>query len=232
MGGGAVPDVDPVRVLEASETLAPLTATQRRRLAAIAATRRYRAGQEIFGQDEPVRTLRIVAEGRVKMLRALPGGRSVVLALFDPGRLFGAVETLGGRPSRSGTAAQTDAVVLEIERDRLFALLDREPGLATALLVALTPHLAECTNCVVEMAALRVEARLARLLTALAGRGPAPRFVPVALSRQDLADMTGTTIETCIRVMSRWGKEGLVETRDDGFVLHDPDRLRALSGAP
>ena len=44
-------------------------------------------------------------------------------------------------------------------------------------------------------------------------------FIPLSLSRQELADMTGTTIETCIRIMSRWGKEGIVRTEKDGFVL-------------
>ena len=51
----------------------------------------------------------------------------------------------------------------------------------------------------------------------------------MALSRQDLADLTGTTIETCIRIMSRWGKEGLVRTDKDGFVLLDRPALEKLS---
>jgi CRP/FNR family transcriptional regulator len=44
-------------------------------------------------------------------------------------------------------------------------------------------------------------------------------FVPLSLSRQELADMTGTTIETCIRIMSRWGKQNIVRTEKDGFVV-------------
>jgi CRP/FNR family transcriptional regulator len=49
------------------------------------------------------------------------------------------------------------------------------------------------------------------------------------LSRQELADMTGTTIETCIRIMSRWGKEEIVRTGKDGFVLVDRKALEMLS---
>ena len=48
-------------------------------------------------------------------------------------------------------------------------------------------------------------------------------------SRQDLADLTGTTIETCIRIMSRWHKDGLVSTEEAGFVIVDAPALRALS---
>lgn len=54
-------------------------------------------------------------------------------------------------------------------------------------------------------------------------------FIPMALSRQDLADLTGTTIETCIRVMSRWGKEGTVRTEKDGFVVLDRAALGKIA---
>ena len=54
-------------------------------------------------------------------------------------------------------------------------------------------------------------------------------FIPLALSRQELADLTGTTIETCIRLMSRWGKEGLLETERDGFLLRDRSALEMLT---
>ena len=54
-------------------------------------------------------------------------------------------------------------------------------------------------------------------------------FIPLALSRQELADMTGTTIETGIRIMSRWGKEDVVHTEKDGFVILDREILEALA---
>jgi CRP-like cAMP-binding protein len=54
-------------------------------------------------------------------------------------------------------------------------------------------------------------------------------FVPVSLSRQELADMTGTTIETSIRIMSRWGKHHIVRTEKDGFVVLDSHELEILS---
>ena len=71
----------------------------------------------------------------------------------------------------------------------------------------------------------RVEARFARLFLKLAeqiGRAePRGTFVPMALTRQELADLTGTTIETCIRIMSRWQKEDVLLTEKQGFVICD-----------
>jgi len=54
-------------------------------------------------------------------------------------------------------------------------------------------------------------------------------FIPMALSRQDLADLTGTTVETCIRIMSRWGKEAVVRTDKEGFLLLDRQALESLA---
>jgi CRP/FNR family transcriptional regulator len=54
-------------------------------------------------------------------------------------------------------------------------------------------------------------------------------FIPLSLSRQELADMTGTTIETCIRIMSRWGKEEIVRTEKDGFVVLSGSELEAIA---
>ena len=53
--------------------------------------------------------------------------------------------------------------------------------------------------------------------------------MPMALSRQDLADLTGTTVETCIRIMSRWGKEDVVRTEKEGFLLRDRQALENLA---
>jgi CRP/FNR family transcriptional regulator len=84
-----------------------------------------------------------------------------------------------------------------------------------------------------EITGSRVEARFAQIFLKLADRLGRPRgegvFVPIVLSRQDLADLAGTTMETSIRVMSRWGKEGVVSTESDGFVVSSRDALEGLA---
>jgi CRP-like cAMP-binding protein len=52
-------------------------------------------------------------------------------------------------------------------------------------------------------------------------------FIPIALSRQEIADLVGTTVETAIRILSRWQKEGIVETEKKGFRIPDPSALAA-----
>lgn len=82
------------------------------------------------------------------------------------------------------------------------------------------------------MAGSKVETRFAHLFLKLGERmgerRPEGLYVSMPLSRQELADLTGTTIETFIRLMSRWGKEGIVLTEKDGFLVADWAGLEAL----
>jgi CRP/FNR family transcriptional regulator len=100
------------------------------------------------------------------------------------------------------------------------------------LLSAFTRRIVELAQRISEVAGSRVETRFAHLFLKLADRMGRPHgegvLIPMVLTRQELADLTGTTIETCIRVMSRWGKEGVVQTEKAGFVLADRAALEDL----
>ncbi|MDY7096123.1 MAG: Crp/Fnr family transcriptional regulator [Acidobacteriota bacterium] len=195
------------------------------------------ADERVIRQGEPGHALLIVLHGRLKMTRSLENGREVLLALFNPGDLVGVAAGLGGQVSDASVTAMESSLCLELPREPLLEALAGEPGLLADLLPVLTRRVAECGNCVVEGTFFRVEPRIARLLLKLAesvGRQEDGEdnavFVPVPLSRQDLADMAGTTLETSIRILSRWGKEDLVETRPDGFLIRRPRDLEALCG--
>jgi len=205
-----------------------LPAASRARLVTLGQPRLCRTNDHLFRQGESSDSLFILLSGRIKMVRTLSNGRSVMLALFSAGDAIG-VSLLGGRPSDASFIALESSLLLEIPTSQLLAATQEMPQLLVDLLPILTEKVAECRNCVIEGTFYRIEPRLARLFLKLAetvGRSEqTTTFIPVPLSRQDLADMAGTTIETSIRIMSRWGKAGIVETRADGFVLHDRQAL-------
>jgi CRP/FNR family transcriptional regulator len=114
-----------------------------------------------------------------------------------------------------------------------FRLLEEHPSLVRGLMRGMTLRLVELTNRLAELSGTRIEPRFARLFLKLSqemGRdGRGGTFIPLALSRQELADMTGTTVETAIRIMSRWGKQEVVATERDGFVILDRKTLEATA---
>ncbi len=163
----------------------------------------------------------------------LPTGKDLILEVFGTGDPLGAIAAYDGRPFPASAAALEDAVCIAIPRAVFFNLLEEHPSLVRGLLLGMTVRMVELTNRLADLSAGRIEPRIARLFLKFAkdmgrdDRGGV--FVPLALSRQELADMAGTTIETCIRIMSRWGKQHIVRTDQDGFVILDRSALEAAA---
>ena len=111
-------------------------------------------------------------------------------------------------------------------------MIERRPEITRRLLAGLTLRLMTLNKRLADMTG-SVEYRAARLFTTLAERmGRREKegvSIPLALSRQEIADLVGTTVETAIRVMSRWQKEGLIETDKAGFLIRNPMALREIA---
>ena len=205
----------------------------RQRLGEITSVKQFSRGEEIFREGSPPEFSYLIVTGRVKIFKITPAGRDIILELFSAGDLFGAIAAYRGIPYPASAAALEDATLLQVPQKKFFMLLEQHPSLVRGLLLSLTQRLVQLTNRIASLTGGRLEPRFARLFLKLADEvgksGPEGQVVPLALSRQELADMTGTTIETCIRLMSRWSKEGIVRTGKDGFVLLDRKTLEQVS---
>lgn len=205
----------------------------RERLAAIAHPKDYARGDIVFREGEPSEFFSTIVTGRVKVFKMTPAGKDVILEIFGPGDPFGAVAVYEGRPFPATAEALEDTTCLLIPRQDFFTLLERHPSLVRGLLLGLTHRLVELTNRMAELTGGRVEPRFARLFVKMAAdmgvEQPGAIRIPMALSRQELADLTGTTIETAIRIMSRWGKQDIVRTEKDGFLILDHRALEIIS---
>lgn len=210
-----------------------LSPADRARVAEVSRLRQYAKGDVIFAEGATPDCFCVVAAGRVKVFKMTPAGKDVILEMFGAGDPLGAVAVYEGRPYPASATALEDTTCLTIPRQAFFALLEQHATLVRGLLAGLNMRLVELANRVADLTGGRVEPRFARLFLKMAQeQGHKDRggvFIPVALSRQELADLTGTTIETCIRIMSRWGKDGIVRTDKDGFVVLDRNELETLS---
>jgi CRP/FNR family transcriptional regulator len=209
-----------------------LSSEDRGRLAEVSVLRSYDKGEALFSEGDPSDFLFTIVKGRAKVVKLLPSGKEVILEIFGPGDPIGAVVAYEGRPYVATALALEPTSCVLVKRAAFFALLESHPSLVRSFILGLTRRIVELTSRIPEVAGGRVETRFAHLFLKLAARMGAARpegtFIPMPLTRQDLADLTGTTIETCIRIMSRWGKEGLVRTDKDGFMLLDRGALEKL----
>jgi len=208
-------------------------AEDRERLAAVSHLHHYERGDAVFEEGDPAESLFVVVDGRVKVFKRTPTGQDRILEIFGPGGLVGAVAVCEALPFPACAAAIETTTCLLTPSPVFFALLEERPSLVRGLLGSLSIRLMELTTRLAELTGGRVESRFARLFLKLGDQmGRSDRgglFVPMVLSRQELADLTGTTIETCIRIMSRWSKDHVLLTEKDGFVILDRQTLETLA---
>ena len=212
-----------------------LSPVARSRVAEVAHVRSYDRGDLIFAEGEPGDVFIAIVTGRVKVFKSTPAGKEIILEIFGAGDPLGAVAVYEAVPFPASALALEPTQCLRIEQAAFFRLLEQDPSLVRGLLSGLTIRLAELTRRLAELTGARVETRFARLFLKLGDQIGRPErggvFVAMPLSRQELADLTGTTIETAIRIMSRWQKEDVLHTEKDGFVLLDRTALDEASAS-
>jgi CRP/FNR family transcriptional regulator, nitrogen oxide reductase regulator len=188
----------------------------------------------LWNAGDPAETLTVVVSGRVKVVRHADAG-DVILELFGPGEAVGVVAVYNQIPYPATAIAMEPTTLLRLPRRDWFDLLERDPGFTRAMLLAMTRLNMALTRKLAAMHGSRVPSRIATLFLSLArrmGRETAEGVeIPLALSRQEIAELVGTTVESAIRVMSQWNREGLLLTGRDRFVIPDRERLREAARA-
>lgn len=209
--------------------LAALRPEDREALAPLCRLRGYDKGETIFREGDPADRIHFVNIGLVKIVKSA-GSRDLILEILGPGEPVGAVAVFERRPFPASAITLEPSGIVSIPEREFFALLEKRPEMMRRLLAGLTFRLMMVNKRMADLMG-SAEHRAARLFLTLADRLGAPSAaglkIPLVLSRQEIADLIGTTLETAIRLMSRWQKEGVVLTEKDGFVIPDAGALQA-----
>lgn len=211
--------------------LAALRKDDRELLAPLCRLRGYEKGEVIFHEGDPADRMYFVHIGRVKIVKSA-GGRDVILEILGPGEPVGAVAVFERRPFPAGAITLEPSSILSIPEREFFTLLESRPEMMRLVLAGLTYRLMMVNKRLADMTG-SAEYRAARLFLTLSDRvgitGEGGVRVPLPLSRQEIADLIGTTLETAIRLMSRWQKDDVIRTEKDGFFIPDLRQLRELT---
>jgi CRP/FNR family transcriptional regulator len=217
---------------DAVPILAVLKPDDRAALSPLCELHAYEKGATIFKEGDPAERIHFLFLGKVKIVKAGPD-RDLILEILGPGEPVGAVAVFERRPFPATAVTLEPSGIISIPEKSFFALIEKRPEITRRLLAGLTLRLMSVNRRMADMTG-SVEYRAARLFATLAERMGQKRtdgsvFVALPLSRQDIADLVGTTIETAIRVMSRWQKEEVVETDKKGFLIRDPRALASMA---
>lgn len=205
------------------------------RLAALASVHHYERGALLWRAGTEARSFNVIKFGLVKIVRTGKGGRKAMCGLFGPPESIGDIMLLKGlRYPADAVVATESATVLAVPRAELLACLESWPQLGVSMARSIHSKVVALHDCIDVLSAGAVEARLATAFLKLYERfgddfEDGSSSVPVALARRELADMVSTTVETVIRIMTRWEREGLLATLDQGFVIFDKNALQRVA---
>jgi CRP-like cAMP-binding protein len=214
--------------------LGALSDDDRRRLLPAARLRRLAPGSAVWNHGATADEFLFVLQGRVKLVNTSADGREAIVDLRAAGQLLcsGAVCVMA--PYCCSAVAHSGPIdIVAFPRQALFALVETSPAAARAFVREVAQCAMTLCHRVEELTSGVVERRLAMLLLRLADHLGESRedglvWIPVALSRQDLADLCNTSVETASRTMSRLARDGVVDTRTGGFAVLDRAALAAL----
>ena len=220
-----LPGSSKIDVLRQSVIFANLNDEELAELAGLATERALRAGEFAFWEGDPPDRFYLVARGRVKVLKHSSLGKEFIIAFFGPGEMFGEVAVFQNRPYPASAQATTGTRALGIKRQDMLLFLGRRPEVAVRIIGVLGQRLREAQSRLRDIAGERVEQRIAGTLLMLSSK----LGTSLPFTRQEIADMTGTTTETAIRVMSRLRKKGVIRSTRGQTSVVDQAALRLLA---
>lgn len=191
----------------------------------------YHAEEAIHYVGDEATRISIVGAGTVKLVRSTVEGKDVVIDLLTPGDHFGSLAELGDATYRETALAHTECCILSTTAPVFTKLMETYPAVAIDSLKIVAARLANAQSTIEQLSAHPVEQRVIQTLLHLAGKtGKSSEqgiLIDIPLSRQDIADMTGTTVESASRVMSELRKSGAIDSGRRWIAILDVDALRA-----
>ncbi|MBI5664105.1 MAG: Crp/Fnr family transcriptional regulator [Nitrospirae bacterium] len=189
----------------------------------------YKNNENIFVEGDPSDKFYLVAEGSVKILKHTMMGKDIILEIMSPGDIFGGVAVLDKKPFPASAQAMESTTVIWISRQNLLKIMDEYPILKLEIVKYFSDKLRDAHEMLKNIATERVEKRIASLLLKLSEKigvdDDGFRKIDFPLTRQEISEMVGTTVETCIRTMSKLQKSGIIRS-SNGRISIKPNLLK------
>ncbi|MBI5639294.1 MAG: Crp/Fnr family transcriptional regulator [Nitrospirae bacterium] len=194
---------------------------------------KFRKKESVFSEGDPSDWFYIITKGKVKITKLSHEGKEIILELISANDFFGGIAVIRGFPYPANAVAMDDTEVLKISRKNLMSILDRFPNLMYCMATNIGDRIKGSHETLKSIALEKVESRIASLLIKLSDKAGEKTtegvIINMKLTKQDLAEMVGTTVETSIRTMSKLSKAGLVSSKAGKIVIRDLAKLKSLT---
>lgn len=210
-----------------------LERAQIREILDLASSKRYDAGTSLFQEGHFADRFFLLLDGYIRVVRITPDGDQVIALHIPSGQLFGIAAALGRDTYPATAIAVSDTIALSWPTRLWDQFAAQHDGFTTETYKIVGKRIGEMNTRIVEMATQQVEQRIAnallRLINQTGRKTENGILIDFPITRQDLSEMTGTTLHTVSRMLSAWEKQGLVESGRKKITVCDPHKLMVLS---
>ncbi|MCR4435395.1 MAG: Crp/Fnr family transcriptional regulator [Clostridiales bacterium] len=218
-------------IIKRSSFFFELNEEELQKIADISVERKYKKNMVLFMEGDPGEAFYYIKSGKMKVFRIYEDGKEHILNILGEGDVFGEATLFNGSAYPASAVVYEDAIIGAIKNSDLEKLVKENSELSLKLIKILTRKLLSAQQKVRDMAFNDVFARTASQLIKLSRdfgkKGAAGTEIAIPLSRQELADMVGTTRETMSRVISRFKKEKSIAEEKDRIIILSEDKLKS-----
>lgn len=187
-----------------------------------------------FMQGDQATHAYVLLKGRVKMIQITPNGQQITMRIMTPGQTYGGIALLNPRAGYPATAqAVEDSTALAWDTAQLRKLVEKDPSISLNVMGLMHGYISELQERQKALVSQRVEQRIARILLKLAAQSgtkiEAGVLIDLPITRQDIAEMSGTTLFTVSRTLNEWERSGLLEIGRERVVIREPHGLVSIA---
>jgi CRP-like cAMP-binding protein len=205
------------------------------RIISQARSMRIARDQPVFEQEQEAHSFFLLLDGHVRVVKSTPDGQEVTVRYISPGELMGIASALGRTTYPANAIAAVDCVVLAWPSQLWPTFATSFPSFSANTYKVVGSRLQDAHTRVIEMSTEQVEQRVAHALLKLVKQSGKKTeegiLIDFPISRQDVAEMTGTTLHTVSRLLSAWEDQGLVKSGRQRVVVVEPHRLLVIAEA-
>lgn len=224
------------RILGSDAWLGALPRDTRAALMGAARIRTVDNGAAVYRAGDPGDGLHAVLKGEIRLIGHTEAGRRLVYLILRPGDWFGEMSVLDGKPRLHDAIAFGPSVVLHVDSNRVDLIAAAHPGFDRAIGALTCQHQRAALAFVEQTLTASTEARLAFILTEMAGRHGRPVGngveIDLRLSQEDLAALVGISRQSLAALLGRLRRERVIETRYARLVVLDLEALQQKCGRP
>lgn len=196
----------------------------------------YKRKQIIFYEGNPVVGLYCIQSGKVKLYKTSGDGKQQILKIAQGGDILGHSSLFTDTPHIATAESIEESDICFLDKHRFLALLQANPSVSLKLLGQLSRELNRSEEQVLDIAYKSVRVRFVEfLLTLKQSFGVYEQGVyrlQITLTREELAQAIGTTVETAVRLLSEFRTEGLIEVEKKSIAIRDPEKLLEFTESP